>query len=116
MLGRVTGSATFRSTSPDASARSCARPCSSGAALGGVLSLLWLRRRALIGAVAGIVAVVVFVAVAAAGLPINTRYAFLAAAILCVFCGAGVFGWTRLERATRAGAGGWPAGRSCSSR
>jgi hypothetical protein len=31
-------------------------------------------------------------------LPIDTRYAFLASAILCVFCGAGVFGWTRLPR------------------
>ena len=42
-------------------------------------------------------AVLVFAAFATAGLPINTRYAFLAAAILCVFCGAGVFGWTRLD-------------------
>jgi len=40
----------------------------------------------------------VFAAFAAAGLPINTRYAFLASAILCVFCGAGVCGWTRLPR------------------
>src|SRR6185437_9737126 len=41
--------------------------------------------------------VLVGAAVAAAGLPINTRYAFLAAAVLCVFCGAGAFGWTRLD-------------------
>jgi hypothetical protein len=67
-----------------------------GAALGGVLSLWLLRRRALLGAVVGIGAVVVFAAFATAGLPINTRYAFLAAAVLCVFCGAGAFGWTRL--------------------
>ncbi len=71
-------------------------PVLVGAALGGVLSLLWLRRRALAGATAGVLAVLVFVAFAIAGLPINTRYAFLTAAILCVFCGAGVFGWTRL--------------------
>jgi hypothetical protein len=71
-------------------------PVLAGAALGGVLSLLWLRRRALVGAAAGVLAVVVFAAFATLGLPINTRYAFLAAAILCVFCGAGVFGWTRL--------------------
>jgi hypothetical protein len=44
------------------------------------------------------VAVVVFAAFATAGLPINTRYAFLASAILCIFCGAGVFGWTRLPQ------------------
>jgi hypothetical protein len=69
-----------------------------GAALGGILSLLWLRRRALPGAAAGVLAVLVFAAFATLGLPINTRYAFLAAAILCVFCGVGVFGWMRLER------------------
>jgi hypothetical protein len=72
-----------------------------GAALGGVLSLLWLRRRALLGALAGVVAVVVFAAFATIGLPINTRYAFLAAAILCIFCGAGAFGWMRLQRGDR---------------
>ncbi len=66
------------------------------AALGGVLSLLWLRGRALPGAIAGVLAVIVFAAFASLGLPINTRYAFLAAAILCIFAGAGVFGWTRL--------------------
>jgi hypothetical protein len=69
-----------------------------GAALGGVLSLLWLRQRALLGAWAGVLAVVVFAAFATVGLPINTRYAFLASAILCIFCGAGVFGWTCLAR------------------
>jgi hypothetical protein len=73
-------------------------PVLVGAALGGVLSLLWLRRRAVPGAVAGVLAVLVFAAFAALGLPINTRYAFLTAAILCIFFGAGVFGWTRLER------------------
>jgi hypothetical protein len=73
-------------------------PVLVGAALGGVLSLVWLRHRAIPGAVAGAVAVAVFVAFAALGLPINTRYAFLTAAILCVFFGAGVLGWTRLER------------------
>jgi hypothetical protein len=73
-------------------------PVLVGAALGGVLSLLWLRRRAVPGAVAGVLAVLVFAAFAALGLPINTRYAFLTAAILCIFFGAGVFGWTRLQR------------------
>jgi hypothetical protein len=68
------------------------------AAVGGVLSLLWLRRRALLGAGAGVLAIVVFAAFASVGLPINTRYAFLAASILCIFAGAGVFGWTCLER------------------
>ncbi len=72
-------------------------PVLLGAALGGVLSLLWLpRRRALPPAVAGVVAVAVFALFASFGLPINTRYAFPAAALLCIFCGAGVFGWTLL--------------------
>ncbi len=34
----------------------------------------------------------------ASGLPIDTRYAFLAAAILCVFAGAAVCGWMELPR------------------
>jgi hypothetical protein len=74
-------------------------PVLLGAALGGVLSLWLLRRRSLLAVAVGVLAVLVFVVVAAAGLPINTRYAFLTAAILCVFCGAGVFGWTRLDAA-----------------
>jgi hypothetical protein len=98
------------------------------AALGGLLSLLWLRARALaktgmraeseclpasvetgmraeserhpasVGAAVGVTAVLVFAAFASAGLPIDTRYAFLAAAILCVFCGAAAFGWMALPR------------------
>ncbi len=68
----------------------------AGAALGGVLSLMWLRERARLGVAAGVTAVAVFAAMGAAGLPIDTRYAFLAGAILCVFCGAGVFGWSAL--------------------
>ncbi len=70
----------------------------AGAALGGVLSLAWLRPRAGLGAAAGVLAVVVFAAMASVGLPIDTRYAFLAGGILCVFCGAGVFGWSVLPR------------------
>jgi hypothetical protein len=68
------------------------------AALGGLLALLWLRARALPGAIAGIVAVGVFAAFASVGLPIDERYAFLAAAILCVFAGAAVCGWMELPR------------------
>jgi hypothetical protein len=69
-----------------------------GAALGGALSLLWLRSRARLGAIAGAVAVLVFTAMSSFGLPIDTRYAFLTGAILCVFCGAGAFGWMALPR------------------
>jgi hypothetical protein len=68
-----------------------------GAALGGLLAVAWATQRARVGAVVGTAAVAVFAAFAAAGLPIVTRYALAAAAILCVFCGTAVFGWTALE-------------------
>jgi hypothetical protein len=97
-LDRVTGIANVPEYIPRRIGEVLSAPVLVGAALGGVLSLLWLRRRALIGALAGVVAVLVFAAFATAGLPINTRYAFLASAVLCIFCGAGVFGWTLLDR------------------
>ncbi|HWG08281.1 MAG TPA: glycosyltransferase family 39 protein [Solirubrobacteraceae bacterium] len=96
-LQRVTGIANVPEYVPRRIGEILRAPVLVGAALGGVLALLWLRRRALTAATVGVLAVLVFVAVAAAGLPINTRYAFLAAAVLCVFCGAGAFGWTRLD-------------------
>jgi hypothetical protein len=74
----------------------------AGAAIGGVLSLAWLRGRAIPGALAGVAAVAIFAAFAIIGLPINTRYAFLGASFLCIFCGAGVFGWTSLPTGHRA--------------
>jgi hypothetical protein len=95
-LDRTTGIANVPQYIPRRIGEILRPPVLLGAALGGVLSLLWLRRRALVGAAAGLLAVVVFAAFASLGLPINTRYAFLAAAILAVFCGAGAFGWTCL--------------------
>jgi hypothetical protein len=68
-----------------------------GAALGGVLALWLTRSRALLGAAAGVVALVAFAIVAAAGLPIQDRYVFLMAAILAVFAGAGLLGWQQLD-------------------
>ncbi len=97
-LRRVTGIGNVPEYVPRRIGEILRPPVLLGAALGGVLALLWLRRRALLAAGAGVLAVAVFAAFATAGLPIDTRYAFLAAAILCIFCGAGVFGWTRLPR------------------
>jgi hypothetical protein len=96
LLDRVTGIANVPEYIPRRIGEILRPPVLVGAALGGVLSLLWLRSRALLGAGAGVLAVVVFAAFATIGLPINSRYAFLAAAILAIFCGAGVFGWTCL--------------------
>jgi hypothetical protein len=50
-------------------------------------------------AIAGVVAVAVLAIFTSLGLPLDTRYAFLASAILAIFCGGGVFGWMVLERA-----------------
>ncbi len=97
ILDRVTGIANVPEYIPRRIGEILRPPVLVGAALGGVLSLAWLGARARPGAIVGVVAVVVFAALAAIGLPINTRYAFVAAAILCMFCGAGVFGWTQLE-------------------
>ena len=97
-LHRVSGIANVPQYIPRRIGEILRPPVLVGAALGGVLSLLWLRRRALLGAGAGVLAVVVFAAFASVGLPINSRYAFLAAAILCIFCGAGALGWTCLAR------------------
>jgi hypothetical protein len=98
-LGRVTGAANVPEYIPRRIGEILRPPVLLGAAVGGVLSLLWLRSRAMLGAAAGVLAVLVFAIFASAGLPINTRYAFLATAILAIFCGAGVFGWTALPRA-----------------
>ena len=71
------------------------------AALGGVLALWLTRSRALLGAAVGVLAVVAFAIVGAAGLPIQDRYVFLIAAILTVFAGAGLFGWRSLAPGDR---------------
>jgi hypothetical protein len=100
-LGRETGIAKVPRYIPERIGEILRVPVLAGAALGGVLSLAWLRERAMLGAVAGVVAVLVFALLAAFGLPIDTRYAFLAGAILIVFCGAGVFGWMALPPGDR---------------
>jgi hypothetical protein len=97
-LNRITGIANVPEYIPRRIGEILRPPVLAGAALGGVLSLLWLGSRARLGSIVGVMAVGVFAVFAAAGLPINTRYAFVVAAILCVFCGAGVFGWTLLAR------------------
>ena len=97
-LGRETGIAKVPEYIPRRIGEILGPVALAGAAMGGILALLWLRSRALLGACAGAIAVLVFAAFASAGLPINTRYAFVPAAILCIFCGAGLCGWLLLER------------------
>ncbi len=100
-LARVTGIAHVPTYIPRRIGEILRPAVLAAAAVGGVLSLLWLRERARLAALVGVLAVVVFGLFATAGLPINTRYAFGAAAILCVFCGVGVFGWLALAPGDR---------------
>ncbi len=97
-LGRETGIARVPEFVPRRIGEILGPAALAGGAIGGVLALLWLRRRALPGAIVGAAAVGVFAALSSAGLPINTRYAFLPAAILCVFCAAALCGWLLLDR------------------
>ena len=74
-------------------------PNSSGSALSAPWMVLALmRRRAALPIAAGFVSIAAFCVLAAAGLPILGRYLLLPAAILAIFCGAGMFGWLQLER------------------
>ena len=96
-LHRVTGIRHVPEYIPKRIGEVLGAPVLAAAVLGGVASLLWLRERAMMPALVGLVAVVVFAAFASAGLPIISRYAFLASAILTIFAAAGVFGWLCLE-------------------
>jgi hypothetical protein len=51
--------------------------------------------------VAGVLAMLAFAVLATAGLSILTRYLLAPAAILCIFCGVGAFGWLELEAGDR---------------
>jgi hypothetical protein len=64
-----------------------------------------------VGAVAGVVAIVAFCVLAAAGLPILGRYLLGPATILAIFCGAGAFGWAELPRGHPWRRGGRGSGR-----
>jgi hypothetical protein len=97
-LGRDTGLVDFVRFFPRRVGEIAREPVLVGAAGGGVLALWLLRRRAMLGAAAGFLAVAAFGILAIAGLAVITRYALLAATILAIFCGAGAFGWLELGR------------------
>jgi hypothetical protein len=100
-LGRVTGLQHVPTTLPRRLGEILREPVLLGAAIGGVLSLWRLRGRrgVVLGAAAGVLAVVAFCVLATAGLSILTRYLLLPATILAIFAAAGVFGWLELPRA-----------------
>jgi hypothetical protein len=97
-LQRVTGLQHVPLTVPRRIGEILREPVLLGAAGGGVLSLLWLRSRVALGAAVGVLGLVAFCVLAAAGLPILGRYLLLPATILAIFGAAGVLGWLALDR------------------
>jgi len=74
--------------------------------VGGALTAWLAPRRALVPAAAGALAVAAFVVLAAAGLPIITRYTFAVDAILVCFCAAGAFAGCCWQTTIRGGCAG----------
>ena len=96
-LGRVTGLQNVPLTLPRRVGEILREPVLLAAAGGGVLALLWHRdRRTRLAVAAGLLAAAAFCVLAAAGLPIITRYVLLPATLLAIFAGAGAFGWRDL--------------------
>ncbi|MGI9100010.1 MAG: hypothetical protein ACR2H2_16215 [Solirubrobacteraceae bacterium] len=97
LLGRITGLQHVPATLPRRLGEILREPGLVAAAGGGLLALAWRRdRRVRLGAAAGLLAAAAFCVLAAAGLPIITRYLLLTAILLAIFAGAGVFGWLEL--------------------
>ena len=97
LLGRVTGIEHVPATVPRRLGEILREPVLLAAAGGVVLALAWRRdRRVRLGVAAGLLALAAFTVLAAAGLPIITRYLLLTATLLAIFAGAGVFGWLDL--------------------
>jgi len=97
LLGRVTGIEHVPTTVPRRLGEILREPALLAAAGGGLLALAWRRdRRVRLGAAAGLVALAAFCVLAAAGLPIITRYLLLIGTLLAIFAGAGAFGWLDL--------------------
>ena len=97
LLGRVTGIEHLPTAVPNRLGEILREPVLLAAAVGGLLALVWRRdRHVRLGTAAGLLALAAFSVLAAAGLPIITRYLLLTATLLAIFAGAGVFGWLDL--------------------
>lgn len=97
-LDRITGIQNVPATLPRRLGEILREPGLLAAAGGGLLAWFKLRDRARLPAAAGVLAVMAFVVLAAAGLPILTRYLLVPGTLLAIFAGAAIFGWQRLER------------------
>ncbi len=96
-LDRVTGVGSAVTVMPRRLGEIVREPVLLAAAGGVVLALALLRRRAVLGVAAGVAAGVAFFVLAAAGLPLLTRYLVFPATLLVVFAAAGLLGWRRLS-------------------
>ncbi|HVW17791.1 MAG TPA: hypothetical protein VHB30_06040 [Solirubrobacteraceae bacterium] len=92
-LGRDTGIAKVPVTLPRRVGEVLREPGLVGAVAGLALGWGLLRERMRLLVASGVLAVVAFAVLGAAGLPILTRYAFVVAALGAVLCGGGAFGW-----------------------
>jgi hypothetical protein len=96
-LGRATGLDGLASDGPRRLGEVLREPGLVAAAVGAGLGLVWLRARTLAALTATALALVALAILAAAGLPVITRYFLLVAALACVLSGAAVGGWLRVE-------------------
>lgn len=97
LLGRATGLDAVPTALPRRLGEILREPVLLAAAGGGLLALASRRTRGVrLGAAAGALALAAFCVLAAAGLPIITRYLLLPAIVLALFAGAGAFGWLGL--------------------
>jgi hypothetical protein len=95
-LGRRTGLANVPLYLPRRIGEVVREPVLAGAVVGGALTAWLVPRRAALPAAAGALAVGAFILLAAAGLPIITRYTFAVDVVLVAFCAAGALGWLAL--------------------
>jgi hypothetical protein len=95
-LDRVTGVGSAVTVMPRRLGEIVREPVLLAAAGGALLSLAFLRRRAVLGVAAAVAAGVAFFVLAAAGLPLLTRYLVFPATLLIVFAAAGLLGWRHL--------------------
>ena len=95
-LERVTGLSNVPGTVPRRLGEIVREPVLLGAVGGLVLCGLWLRERMRLGAAVGVLSLLAFCVLAAAGLPILGRYLLLPATVLILFAAAGALGWLAL--------------------
>src|SRR4051812_28778665 len=95
-LGRKTGITALPSVAPRRLGEILRLPELIAAVIGFAFALRWMRDRAHFPAVIAVLNGIAYAVFAVARLPLLGRYLFVAAAMLAVFAGAGVFGWREL--------------------